>query len=96
MSNGMSFGGRVGVGGGGRRDARLAFRGQKRWKERMNEMLRVIRKVIREQLMAKPTWTVTPRKITIRGHTGMRPDTGMGGMITRGSIYGSHSFYGLE
>ena len=95
MSNGMSFGGRVGV-GGGRRDARLAFRGQKRWKERMNEMLRVIRKVIREQLMATPTWTVTPRKITIRGHTGMGPHTGMGGMITRGSIYGSHSFYGLE
>ena len=62
----------------------------------MNEMLRVIRRVIREQLMATPTWTVTPRKITIRGHTGMGPDTGMGGMITRGSIYGSHSFLDLD
>ena len=61
----------------------------------MNEMLRVIRvirRVIREQLMATPTRTVTPRKITLRGHTGMGPHTGMGGMITRGSIYGSRSF----
>ena len=65
--------------GGGRRAARIASRGQKRWKERMNEVLRVIRRVIREQLMATPTRTVTPRKITIRGHTGMGPHTGMGG-----------------
>ena len=33
------------------------------------------------------TCTVTPRKITIRVHTGMGTHTGMGGMITRGSIY---------
>ena len=42
------------------------------------------------------TYTVTPNKITIRGHTSMGPHTGMGGMIMRGSIYGSQSFSDLD